>query len=201
MTELSEARARAVEARDEARNHVEKFPISEGDAVRVARLADVIDALLAAPAPVEGDEREALTRSAAPPPPTEKQAVESHLRGRWSNGDPVHIVTDGVERWVAPNHNGAEWIPEEAPKPYDRYAEHDRVQREGGTCSCGETFLAPADAETPTEEDVERPYDEATDHQYAAWETDDMEEHAHDMLAVVRHRRAALSAVHPEVTR
>lgn len=63
MTELSEARARAVEARDEARNHVEKFPISEGDAVRVARLADVIDALLAASAPVEGDEREALTRS------------------------------------------------------------------------------------------------------------------------------------------
>jgi len=34
-----------------------------------------------------------------------------------------------------------------------------------------------------------RPYDEATDHEYGAWETDDLEEHAHDMLAVVRHRR------------
>ncbi len=37
---------------------------------------------------------------------------EAHLRGRWSNGDPVHIITDGVDRWIAPNHNGATWIPE-----------------------------------------------------------------------------------------
>ena len=36
------------------------------------------------------------------------------LRGHWSNGDPVHIITDGVNRWVAPNHNGATWIPEKA---------------------------------------------------------------------------------------
>lgn len=72
---------------------------------------------------------------------------EQHLRGRWSNGDPVHIITDGVERWIAPNRNGAEWIPEPvADAPYDpmaRYAEHERVQREGGTCSCGDTFPAP----------------------------------------------------------
>lgn len=34
-----------------------------------------------------------------------------------------------------------------------------------------------------------RPYDEAMDHQYGAWESDDIEEAAHDMLAVVAHRR------------
>lgn len=40
---------------------------------------------------------------------------------------------------------------------------------------------------------AERPYDDAADHQYGAWETDDMEEYAHDLLAIVRHRRAALN--------
>lgn len=41
-----------------------------------------------------------------------------------------------------------------------------------------------------TDEDLpQRPYDEATDHEYGAWETDSIEEHALDMLAVVRHRR------------
>ncbi|UOQ58112.1 hypothetical protein MUN78_04500 [Leucobacter allii] len=40
----------------------------------------------------------------------------------------------------------------------------------------------------PTEE---RPYSEDIDHEYGAWETNDIEEHAHDMLAVVQHRRAA----------
>ena len=39
-----------------------------------------------------------------------------------------------------------------------------------------------------------RPYSEATDIEYGAWETDDIEEHALDMLAVVAHRRAALEA-------
>nr|WP_278101149.1 hypothetical protein [Microbacterium proteolyticum] len=37
---------------------------------------------------------------------------EQELRGHWSNGDPVHIITDGVNRRIAPNLNGAEWIPE-----------------------------------------------------------------------------------------
>lgn len=40
----------------------------------------------------------------------EPSADGGHLRGRWSNGDPVHIVTNGVDRWIAPNHNGATWI-------------------------------------------------------------------------------------------
>lgn len=38
-----------------------------------------------------------------------------------------------------------------------------------------------------------RPYSEATDIEYSAWETDDIEEHAQDMLAVVRYRRAAVT--------
>lgn len=33
------------------------------------------------------------------------------LSGRWSNGDPTHIITDGLNRRVAPNLNGATWIP------------------------------------------------------------------------------------------
>lgn len=78
------------------------------------------------------------------------RAARDHLRGRWSNGDPVHIITDGVDRWVAPNHNGATWIPEtKIAMPYDpmaRYFEHERVEREGGTCSCGDTFPAPEEA-------------------------------------------------------
>lgn len=37
---------------------------------------------------------------------------DAALRGRWSNGDPVHIITDGETRTVAPNLNGATWIPE-----------------------------------------------------------------------------------------
>ena len=45
-------------------------------------------------------------RSVVPEP----SADESHPRGHWSNGDPVHIVTDGIDRWIAPNHNGATWI-------------------------------------------------------------------------------------------
>jgi len=36
---------------------------------------------------------------------------------------------------------------------------------------------------------TERPYSESTDVQYGAWETDDIEEHAFDMLAVVKYRR------------
>lgn len=44
----------------------------------------------------------------------QKPTTDEHLRGRWSNGDPVHIITDGVDRWVAPNHNGATWIAGEA---------------------------------------------------------------------------------------
>lgn len=68
---------------------------------------------------------------------------EEHLRGRWSNGDPVHIITDGSNRHVAPNLNGATWIPG-AVEPYDRYAEHDRAKREGGYCrGCDEKFPAP----------------------------------------------------------
>lgn len=34
-----------------------------------------------------------------------------NLRGYWSNGDPVHVITDGTHRRVAPNLNGATWIP------------------------------------------------------------------------------------------
>jgi len=58
MTVIEEAR----EARDEARNHVEHFALSEGDATRVTRLADVIDALIAEyerlSVPPSDDERE-----------------------------------------------------------------------------------------------------------------------------------------------
>ncbi len=49
---------------------------------------------------------DALRRPEVPEP----SADGGHLRGRWSNGDPVHIVTNGVDRWIAPNHNGATWI-------------------------------------------------------------------------------------------
>lgn len=38
-----------------------------------------------------------------------KYFSEAELQGHWSNGDPVHIITDGVNRRVAPNLNGAEW--------------------------------------------------------------------------------------------
>ncbi|WP_336633609.1 MULTISPECIES: hypothetical protein [unclassified Microbacterium] len=42
-----------------------------------------------------------------------------------------------------------------------------------------------------TDEDLpRRPYSEAVDTEHGAWDTDDIEEHAHDLLAVVRHRRA-----------
>ena len=46
----------------------------------------------------------------------------------------------------------------------------------------------------PTREQMhtERPYDEPTDHEYGAWETDALEEHALDILAVVSHRRALI---------
>lgn len=48
----------------EARNHVEHFPITEGDAVRVTRLADMIESLIPEierpTTPSTGDEREAL---------------------------------------------------------------------------------------------------------------------------------------------
>lgn len=46
--------------------------------------------------------------------------------------------------------------------------------------------------------DTERPYSEAVDVEHGAWETDDIEERAHDLLAVVAHRRAeAAREVHP----
>lgn len=39
-----------------------------------------------------------------------KYFTEAELQGHWSNGDPTHIITDGVNRKVAPNLNGAEWV-------------------------------------------------------------------------------------------
>lgn len=36
--------------------------------------------------------------------------TEAELQGHWSNGDPTHVITDGVNRRVAPNLNGAEWV-------------------------------------------------------------------------------------------
>lgn len=39
--------------------------------------------------------------------------TEQDLHGRWSNGDPVHVITDGIDRWIAPNHSGATWISED----------------------------------------------------------------------------------------
>jgi len=43
-----------------------------------------------------------------------------------------------------------------------------------------------------------RPYSEAVDVEHGAWETDDIEERAHDLLAVVAFRRAeAAREVHP----
>lgn len=81
---------------------------------------------------------------------------EEHLRGRWSNGDPVHIITDGSNRHVAPNLNGATWIPG-AVEPYDRYAEHDRAKREGGYCrGCDEKFPAPQGEPSDAQADAAR---------------------------------------------
>lgn len=56
-------------------------------------------------------------------------------------------------------------------------------------------LLAALRARPTLDRGAQRPYDEATDHEYGAWETDDLEEHALDMLAVVAHRRAILAAV------
>lgn len=70
---------------------------------------------LAVPVPQDNPESIRVVKIAGQPTAADSGMVpEAHLRGRWSNGDPVHIVTDGVDRWVAPNRNGATWMLEES---------------------------------------------------------------------------------------
>lgn len=94
------------------------------------------DAVLAAGfhSTVQGDSKD-LRVAESPVQGEPTRDSEEHLRGRWSNGDPVHIITDGSNRHVAPNLNGATWIPG-AVEPYNRYAEQmealaDELNREG----------------------------------------------------------------------
>lgn len=43
----------------------------------------------------------------------ESYARRMAILGHWSNGAPVHLIVDGKGgRRVAPNLNGATWIPE-----------------------------------------------------------------------------------------
>lgn len=42
---------------------------------------------------------------------TDPYGDEITVNGRWSNGDPVVVATDGTDRWIEPNENGATWVP------------------------------------------------------------------------------------------
>ena len=59
--------------------------------------------------PVDDDRLATVAESLAA-----EQADADPLAGRWSNGDPVHVITDGETRRVAPNRNGATWLPDPA---------------------------------------------------------------------------------------
>lgn len=75
MTDHNDTLARIDAAREavaEARNHVEHFPITDGDAVRVTRLADIIESLIPEPPrppDTSDDQREALAEAAYPSAP------------------------------------------------------------------------------------------------------------------------------------
>ncbi|WP_427870564.1 hypothetical protein [Leucobacter luti] len=73
--------------------------------------------------------------------------------------------------------------------------EHPERAWDAGYGLCGVAVMLAEDAvatvQAEPDETAERPYAEEVDHEYGAWDTDDLEEHAHEMLAVVRHRRAA----------
>lgn len=173
MTELSEARARAVEARDEARNHVEKFPISEGDAVRVARLADVIDALLAV---------------RRPSTPTEENVPTVEEWTAAMDAERVRQIEHGYDDAHDQEH-GARHLLNWAI---------DYARR--GKSLAASTMIRSALHLSPTEEDVERAAEAlsiaAEGKPLCDLRMSDRDEFMREARAVV----AALSAVHPEVT-
>jgi hypothetical protein len=53
--------------------------------------------------------------STRPVRPQIARLLDAETRGRWSNGDPVHLILTfgGKFRRVAPNRNGATWVPDE----------------------------------------------------------------------------------------
>lgn len=123
------------------------------------------------------DEREALLKAAAREIDRREEYADAH--GHPAFQDEPSAFLNGAE-WAAfhrtevPEHPA---IAAVKSMPIEAIREHvaHRRSEEG----------EPSDA---------RPYSEATDIEYGAWETDDIEEHAQDMLAVVRFRRAAAEA-------
>lgn len=79
----------------------------DGGPVDEDRLATVAESRAA--------EQAAAARSIEASPATfAREKDPDPLAGHWSNGDPVHVITDGETRRVAPNRNGATWIAEPA---------------------------------------------------------------------------------------
>lgn len=121
--------------------------------------------------------------------------VTSYFCDRCGNTGRVRTPTTDDERESlidalmsdAPLIRDYDWLGTKSSWPSER-----TVRREVGEVA--DAVLAWMNARRPSPPTEERPYDEATDHEYAAWDTDAIEEHAHDLLAVVRHRRAVEAA-------